>query len=86
LVFYAASPRHISIAQAQEIVAALPAFTTVVALFVDATEEQIRDVIAQVAIDVLQFHGDESCDECHKKPNRWHQYPHKPHKQPAQPK
>ncbi|HIG65121.1 MAG TPA: phosphoribosylanthranilate isomerase [Methyloprofundus sp.] len=64
LVFYAASPRHVSIAKAQEIVAALPAFTTVVALFVDATKEQIKEVIAQVAIDVLQFHGDESGDEC----------------------
>ncbi|MBT5825561.1 MAG: phosphoribosylanthranilate isomerase [Gammaproteobacteria bacterium] len=64
LVFYAASPRHISIAKAQEIVAALPAFTTVVALFVDATKEQIKEVIAHVAIDVLQFHGDESGDEC----------------------
>ena len=64
LVFYAASPRHVSIAKAQEIVAALPAFTTVVALFVDAAEAQIRDVISQVAIDVLQFHGDEPADAC----------------------
>jgi len=64
LVFYAASPRHVSIAKAQEIVASLPAFTTVVALFVDASEAQIREVIDQVSIDVLQFHGDESAQAC----------------------
>ncbi|WP_428354085.1 phosphoribosylanthranilate isomerase [Methyloprofundus sp.] len=64
LVFYAASPRNVGIAQAQEIVAALPAFTTVVALFVDAPEKQIRAVINQVAIDVLQFHGDEPATAC----------------------
>ena len=64
LVFFPASPRHVSISKAQEIVAALPAFTTVVALFVDATEAQIKAVIDQVPIDLLQFHGDESADIC----------------------
>ena len=64
LVFYTASPRHVSITKAQEIVAALPAFTTVVALFVDASEKQIREIISQVPIDVLQFHGDESAQAC----------------------
>lgn len=64
LVFYPASPRHVSISKAQEIVAALPAFTTVVALFVDAREAQIRDVIEQVPIDLLQFHGDEPAGAC----------------------
>ncbi|WP_230987828.1 phosphoribosylanthranilate isomerase [Bathymodiolus japonicus methanotrophic gill symbiont] len=64
LVFYPTSPRHVSIAKAQEIVAALPAFTTVVALFVDAAEAQIKEVISQVAINVLQFHGDEPAEAC----------------------
>jgi len=64
LVFYPPSPRHVSINTAQEIVAALPAFTSVVALFVDATETQIRDVIEQVPIDILQFHGDEPAEAC----------------------
>lgn len=41
LVFYPPSPRNVSIALAQEIVAALPAFTSVVALFVDAKEQEI---------------------------------------------
>ncbi|PPD41377.1 MAG: phosphoribosylanthranilate isomerase [Methylobacter sp.] len=64
LVFYPPSPRHIGIAEASNIVNALPAFTAAVALFVDADEAQIRDVLANVAIDCLQFHGDETPEQC----------------------
>ncbi len=64
LVFYAPSPRNVSIEQAQKIVAALPAFTTVVALFVDEQEAEIRDVLKQVAIDCIQFHGNETPEAC----------------------
>ncbi|GAB6141774.1 phosphoribosylanthranilate isomerase [Methylosoma difficile] len=64
LVFYPPSPRHIDIAQAANIVNALPAFTTVVGLFVDAEAAQIREVLAKVPIDCLQFHGDETPEQC----------------------
>ena len=64
LVFYPPSPRHVEIEQAVRIVQALPAFTSVVALFVDEQEEQIREVLAQVAIDCIQFHGDEPAEAC----------------------
>jgi phosphoribosylanthranilate isomerase len=64
LVFYSLSPRQVTIEQAAHIVNALPAFTTVVALFVDETEAQIRDVLAHVSIDCLQFHGDEPASAC----------------------
>lgn len=64
LVFYAPSPRYVEIDQAIEIVRVLPAFTSVVALFVDAKPAQIRTVIDNVPIDCLQFHGDESPDDC----------------------
>lgn len=64
LVFYSGSPRNVSIAQAQDIVAALPAFTSVVALFVDADPELIHAVLAAVPIDCLQFHGDEAPASC----------------------
>ncbi len=59
LVFYEGSPRHVSLEQAQAIVAALPAFVTVVGLFVNAPRSEIDQVIDQLALDVLQFHGDE---------------------------
>jgi phosphoribosylanthranilate isomerase len=64
LVFYPPSPRHVSIEQAKEIVAALPAFVTVVALFVDEQASQIREVLSRVSIDCIQFHGNESVDAC----------------------
>jgi phosphoribosylanthranilate isomerase len=64
LVFYAPSPRNVQINQANEIVKALPAFVTVVALFVDEQESVIRKVLEQVPIDCLQFHGDEPPEAC----------------------
>lgn len=59
LVFYAPSPRAVEPARAAEIVRALPPFVTTVGLFVDAPAEQVRAVLEQVPLDVLQFHGDE---------------------------
>ncbi len=64
LVFYPPSPRHVSIEKAKEIVYALPAFVSVVALFVDADKAQIETVLNQVSIDCIQFHGDESPADC----------------------
>lgn len=64
MVFYGPSPRAVGIAQARTIVHALPPFVTVVGLFVDAAEQEIRAVLDQVRVDVLQFHGEESPQEC----------------------
>mgnify|MGYP000040488936 CR=1 FL=1 len=64
LVFYPPSPRHVTLEQAQEIVAAVPAFVTTVALFVDASQGAIEEVLSQVPIDLIQFHGDETATFC----------------------
>ena len=64
LVFYPPSPRHVEIEQAIKIVNVLPAFTSVVALFVDEQEARIREVLARVPIDCIQFHGDEHAKDC----------------------
>ncbi len=64
LVFYPSSPRHVSIEQAAKIVTALPAFTTVVALFVDEEESMINQVLSHVTIDCIQFHGQEDPQAC----------------------
>ncbi len=64
LVFYPKSPRAVSIEQARAIVRDLPPFVSVVALFVDAQSEAIHRVLDQVAIDMLQFHGDERPADC----------------------
>ncbi|MDZ4202639.1 MAG: phosphoribosylanthranilate isomerase [Gallionella sp.] len=63
-VFYAKSPRHVSAEQAARLVAALPPFVTTVGLFVDADAAFVREVLAAVPLDVLQFHGDESPEYC----------------------
>ncbi|MDP2152584.1 MAG: phosphoribosylanthranilate isomerase [Methylotenera sp.] len=64
LVFYAPSPRAVSIEQAVQIVNQIPAFVSVVGLFVNAEEHFVRHVISNVALDLLQFHGDEAPEEC----------------------
>jgi phosphoribosylanthranilate isomerase len=64
LVFYAASPRAVSVTQAAAICAALPPFVTTVGLFVDADADHIARVLAQVPLALLQFHGNESALDC----------------------
>lgn len=64
LVFYGHSPRHVGIAQAAQLAAALPPFVTVVGLFVNAEAAFVREAQASVPLDLLQFHGDEPPEYC----------------------
>lgn len=64
LVFYAPSPRYISPERARRIVCALPPFVSSVGLFVDASAAEVRAVLDQVPLSMLQFHGDEPDDFC----------------------
>ena len=64
LVFYAKSPRAVDIEQAREILAVLPPFVTSVGLFVDAERSELERILASVPLDLLQFHGDESVQQC----------------------
>jgi phosphoribosylanthranilate isomerase len=64
MVFYAPSPRCVTVEQARHIVAALPPFVSAVGLFVDEQPAVIREVLAAVDLDLLQFHGDESAEAC----------------------
>lgn len=64
LVFYGPSPRHVGIGQARTVASVVPAFTTVVGLFVDAEPDWVREVCRSVRIDLLQFHGEESPEYC----------------------
>jgi phosphoribosylanthranilate isomerase len=58
------SPRRVSIERVQEIVRAIPAFTTSVAVFADTSFAQVSDAIRVGC--VPQFCGDESPEECEK--------------------
>jgi phosphoribosylanthranilate isomerase len=64
LVFYDKSPRNVSINQAAEIAMQVPAFVSVVGLFVNAEASFIQEVTSKVKLDLLQFHGDEMPQEC----------------------
>lgn len=64
LVFYSASPRAITIERAREIALAVGPFVSVTGLFVNASVETVNRVLAQVPLQVLQFHGDESAAYC----------------------
>jgi phosphoribosylanthranilate isomerase len=64
LVFYAKSPRCVAPARAAEIIRVLPPFVTTVGLFVNATAEEVKAVLAEAPVALLQFHGDEAPDFC----------------------
>ncbi|MGE8360001.1 phosphoribosylanthranilate isomerase [Pseudomonas sp.] len=64
LVFYAKSPRAVDVAQARAILAALPPFVTTVGLFVNIEREALNAILAEVPLDLLQFHGDETLADC----------------------
>jgi len=58
-VFYPPSPRAIAPEQAAKIIQQLPPFVMMVGLFVDPDPEWVAEVLKQVPLDLLQFHGDE---------------------------
>ncbi len=63
-VFYSASPRAIDIQKAVNIAQSLPPFVSLVGLFVDADSAYVHQVIAEVPLHLLQFHGDETPGYC----------------------
>ena len=64
LVFYAKSPRAVSIDQAQRIADVVPPFVSIVALVVDEPVEGVERILNSVPVDIIQFHGDESAQFC----------------------
>lgn len=64
LVFYRPSPRYVAPDRAGDIIRALPPFVTAVGLFVDAPAQEVRAVLAQAPVSLLQFHGAESPAFC----------------------
>jgi len=64
LVFHAASPRCVESDAARQIVRVLPPFVTSVGLFMNAGADAVRQVLAEVPLAVLQFHGEEDAAFC----------------------
>lgn len=63
-VFYPPSPRYLSLVQARDLASRVPPFVTRVGLFVNADPRQVRDTLAEVPLDLLQFHGEEEAGYC----------------------
>jgi len=64
LVMYPKSPRFVGVRRATELVRRLPPFVTPVALFVNASPDEIAAATQAIPHLVLQFHGDETPQDC----------------------
>jgi phosphoribosylanthranilate isomerase len=63
-VLYAKSPRYVTAHRAAELARRLPAFVTPVLLLVNASQSDITHALGAVPCALLQFHGDESPQDC----------------------
>ena len=63
-VMYAKSPRHVTLDRAADLAHRLPPFVTPVLLFVNASAIEIIAACAMIAGASIQFHGDESPEDC----------------------
>lgn len=63
-VFYPPSPRALSIEQAADLARHLPPFVTLVGLFVNEDPARVREILRRVPLQLLQFHGEETADDC----------------------
>ena len=63
-VFYPESPRCIGVAEAVDITRQLPPMVCKVGLFVNANVDDVASIVAEVPLDLVQFHGEESVQEC----------------------
>ncbi|ASG21668.1 phosphoribosylanthranilate isomerase [Nitrospirillum viridazoti] len=60
LVFFAKSPRNVSLPLAAELARMVPTGVRTVGLFVDPTDEFLDQALAQVPLDLIQLHGEET--------------------------
>ena len=63
-IFYPQSPRKVDPEVARAIIAQLPPFVAAVGVFVDEAAAVVRDLAAQVGLDWVQLHGQESPEYC----------------------
>ncbi len=63
-VFWAKSTRYVTPEQAQQIAAEIPAFISIVGVYVDPTPDWVKETAQAANITLCQFHGDESAKFC----------------------
>ena len=64
MIFYEKSPRNVTFSQAQSIRSLIAPFVTSVAVVVNAESAFITRLETDLAIDCIQYHGDETSQQC----------------------
>ncbi|MCH7320492.1 phosphoribosylanthranilate isomerase [Solibacillus sp. MA9] len=62
-LMFAPSKRRITVKQAVELTAHIPSNVKKVGVFVNEDSETIKQIAAQVGLDFIQYHGDESAEQ-----------------------
>lgn len=62
LMFFPKSPRHLEVAQAKALAAAVPPGLCKVAVTVNAADAYLDQIVAETGVDMLQLHGHEPPD------------------------
>jgi phosphoribosylanthranilate isomerase len=65
-VFFPPSPRSVSKEQAKLLIQYVPPYVQTVGLFVNSSLQEIQEILQDVPVDILQFHGDETAEQCQK--------------------
>lgn len=63
-VFYPKSKRCVTLDMAKALIDRVPPFVTAVGLFVNESPEIIEEILREIPLSLLQFHGDESVETC----------------------
>ena len=63
---FAESKRKITPEKAKEIIKILPPFVTTVGIFMDTNLSEVNEIAAYAFIDMVQLHGNETCEYCDK--------------------
>lgn len=64
LIFAPQSPRVISVDQAQRLAARVPDDKNIVGVFMNQDVAKVTAILAEINLDILQFHGEEENDWC----------------------
>jgi phosphoribosylanthranilate isomerase len=64
LIFYPKSSRAVSIKQAEHLLRNIPLFVDVVAVVVNPTVHEVAEILKELPVQWLQFHGDETQAFC----------------------
>ena len=62
MIFYASSPRHITVEEAKKIRSVVPSFVSLTGVFVDIDAHEVNWIAKEVGLNVVQLHGDQDSD------------------------